>query len=64
MIPISIPKLHKEEKKLAIDAIKNGYIGHGKYIEEFENKFATYLNVREVVALANGTEAVYLALKS
>ena len=64
MIPISIPKLNKKETKLAIDAIKSGYIAHGKYIEEFEKKFSKFCNRKYGVTCSNGTVALYLAIKA
>lgn len=64
MIPISIPKLNKNEKNLAIDAIKNGYIAHGKYIEEFEKKFSNFCDRKYGVTCSNGTVALYLAIKA
>jgi len=64
MIPISMPKLNKTEQRLAIDAIKSGYIAHGKYIEEFEQKFSKFCNREYGVTCSNGTTALYLAIKS
>lgn len=37
------------------------FIG-GDYVAAFEQEFAAYLDVREVVAVANGTDALWLAL--
>ena len=38
-----------------------GYIG-GPHVKAFEEEFATYLGVRHVVSVANGTDAIRLAL--
>ena len=36
----------------------------GSTVESFEKKFANYCNVKYAVGCANGTDAIYLALKS
>ena len=64
MIPISIPKLHKKEKTLAIKAIKQGNIAHGEYIEKFEKKFSKFCNKGYGVTCSNGTTALYIAIKA
>jgi dTDP-4-amino-4,6-dideoxygalactose transaminase len=53
----------REEIETAIDDIieHSSFIG-GRYVEDFEDKFAAYLGVEEVVAVANGTDALWLPL--
>ncbi|MEP7278876.1 MAG: DegT/DnrJ/EryC1/StrS family aminotransferase [Bacteroidota bacterium] len=52
----------------AIDgAIKNvidetAFIG-GKYVEEFENKFASLHQVKHVISCANGTDSLYILMR-
>lgn len=65
MIPIMQPTLP------AFDAIAdrlreimaNGWITNGKYVEEFENSCADYLEVAHVVAVSSGTMALIAAVK-
>lgn len=64
MIPISIPHLYKQDTKLAIDAIKSGFIAHGPNIELFEQEFASFCNRKYGVTCNNGTAALYLAIKA
>jgi perosamine synthetase len=64
MIPMSIPYLYKEDKNLAINAIKNNNLAYGPEIEEFEKKFASYCNRKYGVSCSNGTAALYLAVKA
>jgi len=65
MIPIAEPCLGQEELDNAIQAIKSGWISsQGKYILEFEQKFAQYCGVRYGIATSNGTVALHLALKA
>ena len=64
MIPISIPNLYKSDTKLAIDAIKSGFIAHGPNIELFEKKFSSFCNRKYGITCNNGTTALYMAIKA
>jgi perosamine synthetase len=65
MIPIAEPCLGEEELNNVIEAVKSGWISSkGKFIEEFEWKFANYCGRKYGVATANGTVALHLALEA
>jgi perosamine synthetase len=65
MIPIAEPCLGEKELKNVIEAVKSGWISSkGKFIEEFEEKFANYCDRKYGVATSNGTAALHLALKT
>lgn len=65
MIPISEPSLGEEELINVTDAVKSGWISSkGKYIKEFEEKFAGYCGVKYGIATSNGTVSLHLALKA
>ncbi|MFX1299158.1 MAG: DegT/DnrJ/EryC1/StrS family aminotransferase, partial [Promethearchaeota archaeon] len=65
MIPVSEPNLGEEELENVIEAIKSGWISSkGKFIEEFENNFANYCNMKYGIATSNGTAAIHLALEA
>jgi len=65
MIPVAEPCLGEEELKNVIEAVKSGWISSkGKFIEEFEEKFARYCGRKYGVATSNGTVALHLALKA
>jgi perosamine synthetase len=65
MIPITEPQFGKEELENVIEVVKSGWISSkGKYIQEFENKFAKFCGVKYGVATSNGTAALHLALVS
>ena len=55
MIPISIPHLYKEDKQLAIKAIKENFIANGPQIEEFEKQFSSYCGRKYGVTCNSGT---------
>lgn len=63
MIPIAEPLLGEEELNNVIEAVKSGWISSkGKFIPEFEEKFARYCGVKYGVATSSGTVALHLAL--
>jgi perosamine synthetase len=63
MIPVAEPLLGKEEQDNVIEAVKSSWISSkGKFIEEFEQKFANYCSRKCGVATTNGTAALHLAL--
>ena len=65
MIPIAEPSLGEEELRNVVEAVKSSWISSkGKFIEEFEQKFANYCGRKYGVATANGTVALHLALEA
>ncbi|MBD3839955.1 MAG: DegT/DnrJ/EryC1/StrS family aminotransferase [Epsilonproteobacteria bacterium] len=62
-IPISQPSITQKEIDYVTDAISSGWVSSlGKYIDMFEEKFATYCGTKYAVATGNGTVALHLAL--
>lgn len=65
MIPIAEPSLGEEELANVIEAVRSGWISsRGRFIPEFEEKFAKYCGMKYGVATSNGTVALHLALKA
>jgi len=63
MIPVNEPLLDGMEKKLLIECIETGWISSdGPFVNDFENKFASYLGVDYGIAVCNGTAAIETAL--
>jgi dTDP-4-amino-4,6-dideoxygalactose transaminase len=63
MIPLAKPSITKLEKKYLNQAIDEGYIsGSGYFIDNFENKWASYNGYKYGVSCNSGTTAMYLAL--
>ena len=56
---------HKEEfENAVIDVLRSGsYIG-GKFVKDFEEKFAAYYDTKYAISCGNGTDALVLALKA
>ena len=62
-IPVCEPTLLGNELKYVTDAVQTGWISSaGKYVTEFEQKFADYCGCKYGVAVCNGTVALHLAL--
>jgi perosamine synthetase len=62
-IPISKPSITQKEINYVTDAIESGWVSSlGKYIDQFENKFASFCDVKYALTTSNGTTALHLAL--
>jgi perosamine synthetase len=65
MIPVCVPLLGEKELENVLDCIKTNWISSkGKYVEEFEEKFAKYCGCKYGVTTTSGTTALHLALVS
>lgn len=65
MIPVNTPLLDGNEEKYLIECIRTGWISsEGPFIKEFEDKFATYLNRKYGIAVANGSAALDIVIKA
>jgi len=64
MIKVAQGHLGKEELLAVQEAFDYGYFGHAHDTERFEQELARFLNINEknVVAVANGTDALHIAL--
>ncbi|MCK4352514.1 DegT/DnrJ/EryC1/StrS family aminotransferase [candidate division WOR-3 bacterium] len=63
-IPVAEPVIGEKEFKYVNDALKSCWVSYGKYIDEFEAKFASYCGAKHGIAVTNGTVALHLALVS
>jgi perosamine synthetase len=63
MIPVNEPLLGKEEfNKVAVCLKTNWISSQGKYLNEFEEKFAHYCGLNYGISTTSGTTALHLAL--
>ena len=51
-----------EINKAIFEVIENSAFVGGKFVEKFENNFATYLGVKNAIGVGNGTDALEVAL--
>ncbi len=62
-IPVSSPALIGNEKAYVLDCLESTWISSlGKYINQFEEKFADFCKTRYALSCINGTAALHLAL--
>lgn len=62
-IPVYQPDLNGNEKKYVNDCLDSTWISSkGKYIEMFEQRFASYTGSSYATSVCNGTVAIHLAL--
>jgi perosamine synthetase len=60
-IPVAEPLLGDKELEYVTDCIKSGWISSlGKYVQDFEKRFAEYCGVHYGIATSNGTVALHL----
>jgi len=61
--PVYKPYLKGNEKKYVNECLDSTWISSkGKYVEQFEESFAKYINIKYAASVCNGTIALHLAL--
>lgn len=60
-VPFGTVSITQEAHRLINEAIESKWLTRGKYVQEFEEKFAEAFGVREAVAVSSGTDADALA---
>ena len=63
--PIAEPDIGELEERYVVDAVRSGWVSSlGRYVDEFERRFAAYCETEYGVTTCNGTAALHLALAS
>ncbi len=63
--PVYRPHFTGHEKDLVVDCIESTWISSkGKYIGEFETRFAEWLGIQQALSVTNGTAALHVALEA
>jgi perosamine synthetase len=62
MIPVAKPYMNEVEAQAAYDAVMSGWVTQGPRVQEFEEKFATYVGTKYAVAVSNCTTGLHLAM--
>jgi len=62
VLPVFRPTMGQEEIEAVAEVMKSGWIGLGPKTEEFERKFAKFVNVKYAVGLNSATAALHLSL--
>jgi|TARA_B100000315_G_scaffold253522_1_gene292452 CDP-6-deoxy-D-xylo-4-hexulose-3-dehydrase len=63
-VPVSGKLIGREEIKFAVDACLDGWFTTGRFAEQFEKKFAKYMNQRHCILTNSGSSANLLALSA
>ena len=64
-IPIAMPVFNGNEKKYLNECIDTGWVSaNGRFIDDFEKRFAEYCGTRYALACSNGTVTLHLALRA
>jgi dTDP-4-amino-4,6-dideoxygalactose transaminase len=61
-IPFGTISITRKSKDLIKEALESNRVSSGKYVREFEKRFAELIGVKEAVAVSSGTDADALAL--
>ena len=62
-IPVYQPSLRGNEKKYVSECLETSWISwHGRFVREFEAKFAARIGINHATSVCNGTMALHLAL--
>jgi len=63
VIPVNEPLLGDREAELVLECLRSGWISSaGKFIDDFEQRWAAYCGRRYGIAVSNGTAALQVAL--
>ncbi len=64
MIPVSKPKITKQDIKNILKSLKDGWISSdGPDVLKFEKKFANYIGKKYCISVSSGTAALEIAIK-
>lgn len=62
-IPLSVPNLKGNELSYVTNAVQTEWVSTGgPYVNEFENRIASYVGVKGAVSCQNGTSGLHIAL--
>jgi perosamine synthetase len=65
MIPVNEPEFGEREAEYTAECIRTGWVSSaGRFIEEFEQRWAAYCGMQYGVAVNNGTSALEVAVES
>lgn len=64
MIPFHKPDIQEEDIEAMADAVRSGWLTHGKVTQEFEKTVAKYSGAKRGVALSSATAGLFLGLKA
>jgi perosamine synthetase len=63
-IPLSRPDISEREIESVVEVLRSGRLSLGAKLQEFEQKFASYVGAKYAVATSSGTSALHLAIRA
>jgi len=64
-IPVYQPELSGNEKRYVLECLDSTWISSkGRFVSEFEERFASFAGTKQAISVCNGTVALHLALLS
>jgi perosamine synthetase len=64
MIPVNEPVIGAKELEYVTECLRSGWISSaGRFVEEFEEKWAAYCGMKYGIAMSNGTTALHAAMR-
>jgi perosamine synthetase len=64
MIPVNEPVIGAKELEYVNECLRSGWISSvGRFVEEFEEKWAAYCGMKYGIAMSNGTTALHAAVR-
>jgi len=63
-IPLSNPDISEKERNSVFEVLNSPNLSLGPKLEEFEKKFATYIESKYAIAVNSGTSALHLSIKA
>ena len=63
-VPVYKPLIEQSDLDAVSSILKEAWLGHGKYVKDFEDKISSFIDneKRDVVAVSTGTSAAHLSL--
>lgn len=63
-VPVYKPLIEKSDIEVVTDVLNEAWLGHGKYVRDFEDQISTFIKNpnRKIIAVSTGTSAAHLAL--
>lgn len=63
--PVSSPDIGPLEERYVMQAVRSGWVSSiGEFVDRFEAGFARFCGTQHAVAMSNGTDAIFIALKA
>ncbi|MGI8544100.1 MAG: DegT/DnrJ/EryC1/StrS family aminotransferase [Aridibacter sp.] len=61
-IPLISPNISEQDIESVVDVLRSGMLVQGEQVAALESEFADYLQVKNAIAVSNGTATLHLAL--